>query len=59
MNLIIMLHLLLPKLKLARLYKIVHISGTVRSSLTVLIIVIIVAIIIILFMVVVIVAVLE
>ena len=59
MNLIIMLHLLLPKLELARLYKIVHISGSVRSSLTVKIVVVIVTIIIVLFLISAIVAMLE
>ena len=42
MNLIIMLHLLLPELELARLYKIVHISGSVRSSLTVIVAIIVI-----------------
>ena len=59
MNIIIMLHLLLSELELARLYKIVHISGSARSSLTVEIVVIIVAIIIVLFLVSAIVAVLQ
>ena len=59
MNLIIMLHLLLPELELSRLYKIVHISSTVISSLTVKIVVVIVIIIIVLFLVSAIVAVLE
>ena len=46
MNLIIMLNLLLPELKLTRLCKIVHISGNFRSSLTVVVAIIIVIVII-------------